>query len=160
MALENLYFRHEFNSRNDPKLIKIKRRLGYEGIGIYWSLVEVLYERNGLIKNDELEDICWGEQIPYEKALEIIKLGDFKKDRSGNYYLAGVLERIKKREEYSQMQSKKANKRWANVKKKVDEPEWMKRDKKEEEEIIKNNEFTEEEKKEAEALKDKLLKLN
>lgn len=120
MALENLFFKHEFNSRNDPKLLKIKRKLKMEGIGIYWCLIEILYERNGYLRPEELEDICYFEHIDTEKAKEVMKLAEFKKSENG-YYLSGVIKRIEKREEYSMKQRTKANKRW---KKEAPTPDW------------------------------------
>ena len=30
--LKELYFKHDFNARNDAKLIKLKKELGYEGV--------------------------------------------------------------------------------------------------------------------------------
>ena len=44
------YFKHDFNSRNDTKLVNLQMKYGYEGIGIYWSLVEIIYENGGYME--------------------------------------------------------------------------------------------------------------
>ena len=33
------YFPHDYGARNDPKLAKLQMDMGYEGVGMYWSLV-------------------------------------------------------------------------------------------------------------------------
>jgi len=39
------YFPHDSNAHNDPKLMQLRLDLGWEGIGIYWALIEVLREQ-------------------------------------------------------------------------------------------------------------------
>ena len=129
MPLENLYFRHDFNARNNPKLIKLKMKLGMEGIGIYWCLLECLYELNGYLKEDDLETFCFNEHIEIDKVKNVLKIANFKFDKEKGYYSNGILERINKREEYCLKQKEKANKRWSNnnqakEKKQAPVPDW------------------------------------
>jgi uncharacterized protein YdaU (DUF1376 family) len=49
---ETFYFSHDYNARNDEKLLKLQKELGFEAIGIYWCMVEMLYEHNGFMKYD------------------------------------------------------------------------------------------------------------
>lgn len=114
MPLENLYFRHEYNARNDPKLVKIKMKLGVEGIGIYWCLIEYLYEQKGFLSVEDIETFAYNERIEEEKVHQVIELAKFQYDKSMGYYSNGVLDRIVKREEFCLAQKNKANKRWNN----------------------------------------------
>lgn len=145
MPLENLYFRHDFNARNNPKLIKLKMKLGMEGIGIYWCLLECLYELNGYLKEDDLETFCFNEHIDVEKVKNVLKIANFKFDKEKGYYSNGILERINKREEYCLKQKEKANKRWNNnqqtkEKKQAPVPDWYTEDyQKEQEESFNKN---------------------
>lgn len=145
MPLENLYFRHDFNARNNPKLIKLKMKLGMEGIGIYWCLLECLYELNGFLKEDDLETFCFNEHIEIDKVKNVLKIANFKFDKEKGYYSNGILERINKREEYCLKQKEKANKRWNNnnqtkEKKVAPVPDWYteKYEKEREEQFNKN----------------------
>ena len=45
MAKESFYFSHDYGSRNDPKLVKVLMKLKQEGKGVYWDLIEMLYEQ-------------------------------------------------------------------------------------------------------------------
>uniref|UniRef100_A0A6H1ZEN2 Lin1244/Lin1753-like N-terminal domain-containing protein n=1 Tax=viral metagenome TaxID=1070528 RepID=A0A6H1ZEN2_9ZZZZ len=49
------YFPHDYHARHDPKLEKLRMILGCEGVGIYWCLVEMLYEQNGILKLSDIE---------------------------------------------------------------------------------------------------------
>lgn len=131
MSLKQLYFKHDFNSRNHPKLTKIKKQFQYEGVGIYWSLIEIFYENNAKIKKELFEDLLWVERIDYDKAMKILKIIGFE-EKDDCYYLKSVNERIVEREEYCNSQRIKANKRWNNEKnKKPNLPEWYDKHKEE-----------------------------
>lgn len=56
------YFPHDAGARNDPEMIRLKRIKGFEGIGIYWHIVEMLREANEdgyKIKCLRMEDIAY-----------------------------------------------------------------------------------------------------
>lgn len=125
MRLTNLYFKHDFSARNHPKLKGVKRKYGIEGIGIYWCLLEILYENNGVVNEEELENICWDEKIDFEKSKDIMKILKFNKDEENNYSFTSVDERIKQREEYCEKQRENANKRWEKTKKVAPVPDWF-----------------------------------
>ena len=53
------YFQHDFNARNDRKLVKLAMRHGMAGVGVYWCIVEMLYEESGRIMQSECERIAF-----------------------------------------------------------------------------------------------------
>jgi hypothetical protein len=46
------YLQHDFGSRNNQVLLKIRRHYGMEGIGVYWCLTEMLFEAEGIMPLD------------------------------------------------------------------------------------------------------------
>lgn len=52
MKRESYYFSHDFNARNDPKLQRLLMKHGLAGIGLYWCLIEMIYEQGGEIERD------------------------------------------------------------------------------------------------------------
>ena len=44
---DTFYFQHDYNARNDPKLQDVLIDLGVEGIGVFWCIIEQLYEQGG-----------------------------------------------------------------------------------------------------------------
>jgi uncharacterized protein YdaU (DUF1376 family) len=61
------YFPHDYNATRDPKIVKLIRTLGYEGYGLYWALIERLYENGGRVSEDY-------EQLAYELRTEAGKV--------------------------------------------------------------------------------------
>ena len=49
------YFSHDYNARHDPKLIKLRMALGQEGIGIFWCLIEMMYEQSGYLLHSQYD---------------------------------------------------------------------------------------------------------
>ena len=46
------YFRHDYNSRSNEKLLKLQRQWGWEGYGLYWAIIEKMYEAGGELELD------------------------------------------------------------------------------------------------------------
>lgn len=42
MAKDAFYFSHDANASQDPKMLKMRSRYGWEGYGWYWALVEMM----------------------------------------------------------------------------------------------------------------------
>lgn len=146
--LVNLYFRHDYSARNDTKLIRIKRKYGFEGIGIYWCLVEMLYENKGEITLDDLEDFCYDKGCDVEKAKGVCSIA-FNVSR-GKISSDRVVKELTKQKDISIKRTESANKRWGKTT--VKEPEWMKKPKAKD-----NKPLTKQERAEAEELAKRLL---
>ena len=56
---EAFYFTHDYNARNDVKMQEMMMDLGCEGIGIYWCIVEMLYENGGKLPLAYTKNIAW-----------------------------------------------------------------------------------------------------
>ncbi len=41
--MKKTYFNHDSSARNDIIIIKLRSSLGYEGYGIFWSVLELLF---------------------------------------------------------------------------------------------------------------------
>ena len=48
--MKERYFPHDFGSRSDEKILSLRSDFGMEGYGIFWSLVELLYEHGGKLR--------------------------------------------------------------------------------------------------------------
>ena len=49
MKKNTYYFSHDYNARNDTKVLFLRMQLGMEGYGIYWYLIESLAESGGTL---------------------------------------------------------------------------------------------------------------
>jgi hypothetical protein len=52
MAKDTFYFSHDFNARNDIKIKKLIAKHGYLGYGIFWAIIEELYNNTNVLPND------------------------------------------------------------------------------------------------------------
>lgn len=111
MAKDTFYFSHDFNSRHDPKLITIRMEYNMEGIGIFWCLVEMLYEQGGFVRT-EYERIAYELRTDCDKVKWIIEQSGLFKIKDDAFYSESVLRRILQREEKSKKAAKSANYRW------------------------------------------------
>ena len=68
------YFSHDSNSRNDVKIIKLRREMGMEGYGIFWCLIEILRESSDYkISLSSVDDISFNIHVNSQKIMKIIK---------------------------------------------------------------------------------------
>lgn len=107
------YFQHDYRSRLDKKLLKIRMKHGWSGIGIYWALTEMLHEGNGFIEMD-IETIAFELQCDEQIVKDIIEI--CFEYFEGNVTCNRVIENLQFRREKASAKSKQAteavNKRW------------------------------------------------
>ena len=66
MKKVNNYFSHDYHARDDIKLKKLRMSMKMEGIGIYWCIIEFLYENDGyLTLDDDVEMLVYELRIDY-----------------------------------------------------------------------------------------------
>ena len=78
------YFRHDYQTRGDEKIIRLIFELGWEGYGLYWGIVELLYIGKGKIRADY-------KMIAYELRTEQAKIEKIAKEYGLFYEADGNL---------------------------------------------------------------------
>lgn len=77
MSKDAFYFSHDSNARNDLKIVRLRRKYGYEGYGLYWCLIEILRDTAEYkLPITDLEDIAFDLNVRHELLLSIVN--DFK----------------------------------------------------------------------------------
>ena len=107
------YFQHDYRSRLDKKLLKVRMKHQMTGVGVYWSLVEMLHENDGILDMD-IEMIAYELQTDEEIITDVINICFEYED--GNI----ISKRVIKNLEYRKMKHlesvnkgrKGAEKRW------------------------------------------------
>ncbi len=111
MAKDTFYFSHDLHSRNDPKLVCLMMRQGITGIGIYWCLVEMLYEQGGSLLLSECERIAFELRTNSEDVRKVIDSDLFGRSDVA-FWSESVLRRIKLRNDKSVKARESALLRW------------------------------------------------
>lgn len=81
------YFDHDYNARNDLKILELRSEFGWEGYGLFWALIETLCEQSGHIKREALGGLSLGLSTDKAKLINMIdfciKIGLLYENESG-----------------------------------------------------------------------------
>ena len=111
--LETKYFPHDCFARNDRKIFNLRMKYKQEGYGIYWSLIEMLYENNGKILLTDLQAISYELQAKPLKIKSVIEdFNLFLKDED-SFWSESVNIRLSMISEKSNKAKKSAQSRWS-----------------------------------------------
>ena len=107
------YFSHDSNARNDQRIIKLRRKYGAEGVGIYWMIIEILREQEEYrlgLDDDTIENIAYDLRVDQEKLEDIIlHFNLFERDigveEFGYFYSSSLKRRIERADEIRQKRS-------------------------------------------------------
>lgn len=111
MAKATIYFSHDCNARNDRKLINLRMNHSVAGIGVYWCVVEMLYEEGGYMPL-EYERIAFDLRTDSDLVTDVINSYDLFKIDGDRFYSQAVLDRISKQFEKSEKAKQSASYRW------------------------------------------------
>ena len=113
MKKVNNYFSHDFNARNDIKLKKLNMQLGLQGIGLYWCIIECLYENNGyLTLDDDVDLLVYDLKVDRDLIINLIDNFDLFKKCKNKFYSQSVLNRLQKITDKSNKNRINVIKRW------------------------------------------------
>lgn len=106
------YFSHDYGARNDPKLIKLRMAMGQEGKGIFWDLIEMMYEQSGYLLHSQYDCYADALHVQPEKIKRVIEdFNLFESDKIG-FWNESCRRRLQIRESKSNTARNSANKRW------------------------------------------------
>lgn len=111
---ETFYFSHDYNARNDPKLLLVLMKLGHEGKSVYWDLIEMLYEQQGYLVMGDIENYAFALRTHIDIINKLIHDFDLFENDTIKFWSKSVLFRLKIRHEKSEKARKSALLRWKN----------------------------------------------
>ena len=110
--MKQQYFPHDCNARNDPKLQRLQMKQGMQGVGIYWCLLELLYENRGKLMQSDIEIYAFALRTDTDKLMDVLTNYDlFKRDRNV-FWSESANKRIDETMEKSRKAKESANRRW------------------------------------------------
>jgi hypothetical protein len=115
MKNTSYYFSHDYNARNDRKLIKLRLKLKMEGLGIYWCLVEMLYEEEGKISISDIPTIADELRVKQGIIDQVVTSFDLFQNDGNFFWSESVKRRLDKRLEKSEKAKESIRIRWQNT---------------------------------------------
>ena len=109
------YFSHDYTARQDEKIINLLIDLGYEGYGIFWAVIELLYQNDGYFIN-KCDRIAFAIQAESDIVKKVVSKYDLFKFNDQYIYSDSILDRLDQRNEKSDKARESALKRWSKHK--------------------------------------------
>jgi hypothetical protein len=109
---DTYYFSHDYNARSDVKIKRLIAKHGYLGYGIYWAIVEDLYQNANALPL-ECESIAFDLRTQEDIIESIIKDFDLFVIEGNEFGSMSVERRLDQRAERSNKARESANLRWA-----------------------------------------------
>ena len=111
MAKNTFYFSHDYNARNDIKIKKLISKHGYLGYGIFWAIIEDLYNNENLLQLD-YEIMTYDLRCSEDILRSIINDFDLFVVNDGGFGSRSVQSRLDERYEKSKNAKELSKKRW------------------------------------------------
>ena len=113
---ETFYFSHDYGARNDEKILKLIQKEGWTGYGIYWAIIEKLYEADGFLDED-YECIAFDLRAECDRITRIIQDYKLFTIASKKIHSKSCLARLAVRKGISEQNRQNAVLRWNKQKK-------------------------------------------
>jgi len=114
MPKDTFYFSHDYNARNDEKIKRLIRKHGMIGYGIFWSIVEDLYNNANALHLD-YEGIAYDLRSDSDTVSSVINDFDLFVFDVNSFGSLSVQKRLDERNDKSIKARESANKRWNNA---------------------------------------------
>ena len=111
MKKDTFYFSHDYHARSDEKIINLLSKTGAEGYGIFWMLIEKLYECGGFLEQN-YQSIAFDLRTNCERITDVIENYGLFKIKDGRIYSESVLVRLRERKGKSERARQSVNFRW------------------------------------------------
>jgi hypothetical protein len=114
MPKDTFYFSHDYNARNDEKIKRLIRKHGMQGYGVFWSIVEDLYNNANALRMD-YEGIAYDLRSDSELVASVVNDFDLFIFNGDYFGSNSVQERLEQRNDKSAKARKSASYRWENA---------------------------------------------
>jgi len=113
--MKKTYFNHDSNARNDIRIIKLRSKLGYEGYGLFWAVLELLFAEENKLCIEDYNSLAFGLQCDPKILKQVIEDFDLFVIDNGCFYSHRLHNQIKQINSKSQKAKESVNKRWNNI---------------------------------------------
>lgn len=115
-----IYFSHDTNASNDPKIRDLRVNYGWSAVGIYWAIIETMHkEKNGEISKELLKtiilDFCYQDKEEADKIEKGLYATALLRLSKGIASSKRVNENLSDINEKSDIGRRNAMKRWTNT---------------------------------------------
>ncbi len=95
MSKKSYYFPHDYHARHDPKLERLRIEVGPVTDGIFWDIVEMLYEEGGYLSLKHIPAIAKILNTTEELVNRVVKDSELFSINCEKFYSTTLLARLK-----------------------------------------------------------------
>lgn len=121
--MKKSYFRHDYNARNDIKLQSVITKYGAVGIGVYWIIVEMLYQNGGELPLDIARNISVAYFTDFKVVESVINDFDLFENDGNVFWSVRIRQAIDNTKKVSDARKAASRQRWSRKQEKPDIPE-------------------------------------
>lgn len=121
--MKKSYFRHDYNARNDIKLQSVITKHGAVGIGVYWIIVEMLYQNGGELPLDIARNISVAYFADFKVVESVINDFDLFENDGNVFWSVRILQTIDNTKKVSDARKAASRQRWSRKQEKPENPE-------------------------------------
>jgi hypothetical protein len=109
---KTFYFQHDYNARNDPKLQDVLSETGVAGLGVFWCIVEMLYEQDGTLDLRSCKSIAFALHTDAKLVESIVKDYNLFENDGEKFWSNSVLTRLNTSRSIASKRKAAALSRW------------------------------------------------
>ncbi len=109
---ETYYFSHDYNARTDEKIKRLLKKYGMTGYGIFWSIVEDLYNNANAMRTD-YDDIAFDLRTDDDIVKSIVNDFDLFVIKNDFFSSQSIERRLEVRKKKTESARQSAIKRWS-----------------------------------------------
>ena len=113
--MKKTYFNHDSVARLDIRVIKLRSKLGYEGYGIFWAVLELLFTEENKLCVEDYDSLAFGLQCDPNILKQVIEDFDLFVVEDGCFYSRRLNNHIEEINNKSNKAKQNASKRWNNA---------------------------------------------
>ena len=113
--MKKTYLQHQSNSFIDIKIIKMRSKLGIESYGIFWALLELLFNEENKLCIDDYSVLAFSLQCDADKLKSVIEDFDLFIIEDGCFYSKRLNDHIDNINSKSLKAKESVNKRWEKI---------------------------------------------
>ena len=113
--MKKTYFNHDSVARLDIRVIKLRSKLGYEGYGIFWAVLELLFTEENKLCVEDYNSLAFGLQCDAKVLKQVIEDFDLFVVEDGCFYSRRLNNHIEEINNKSNKAKQNASKRWNNA---------------------------------------------
>jgi len=113
--MKKTYFNHDSVARLDIRVIKLRSKLGYEGYGVFWAVLELLFSEENKLCVDDYDSLAFGLQCDSKILKQVVEDFDLFVVEDGCFYSRRLNNHIEQINNKSIKAKENASKRWNNA---------------------------------------------